>query len=241
VQRSANVEAINHLSAALELLKILPDTPERAQQELVLQLSLGSALMTTKGYAAPEIQEAYSRARELCHQLGETPQLFPVLWGLYTVYVNRGELRTAHEVAEQLLPLARRGVSGPVKRKPTGSFKLVILLDLFETETVAPEGLSSRISTFLADFEDSECLSAAFFSLTVGFRIVGPDTPTLPHCMVPNKLTRPFEGFQALRREYVKLRALVPTYRPTQASAHETTRAVMGAVNAVGAQLKKVA
>jgi tetratricopeptide (TPR) repeat protein len=108
MQRSANVEAINHLSAALEVLKTLPDTPERAQQELALQLSLGSALMTTKGYAAPEIQEAYSRARDLCHQLGETPQLFPVLWGLYTVYVNRGELRTAHEVAEQLLPLARR-------------------------------------------------------------------------------------------------------------------------------------
>jgi len=50
-----------------------------------------------------------------------------------------------------------------------------------------------------------------------------------------------FEGFQALGRGYVKLRALVPRYRPTKASPHETTRAIMVAVNALGAQLKKAA
>jgi len=75
-QRSANVEAISHLTKGLELLKTLPDTPERAQQELTLQIALGAPLIATKGYAAPEVEKVYARARELCRQVGETPQLF---------------------------------------------------------------------------------------------------------------------------------------------------------------------
>ena len=90
VQRSANAEAISHLTTALELLKTLPDTPERAQQELTLQIALGVPLMATKGYAAPEVGKAYTRARELCQQVGETPQLFPVLWGLWSVLFRTG-------------------------------------------------------------------------------------------------------------------------------------------------------
>jgi len=66
IQRSAHVEAIRHLIKALELLKTLPDTPERTRQELTLQTALGVPLVATKGYAAPEVGEAYTRARELC-------------------------------------------------------------------------------------------------------------------------------------------------------------------------------
>ena len=46
--------------------------------------------MATKGYAAPEVEKAYTRARELCQQVGETPQLFPVLWGLWVFYLSAG-------------------------------------------------------------------------------------------------------------------------------------------------------
>ncbi len=75
------------------MLKTLPDTPERTQQELTLQLALGAALMATKGYAAPEVEKVYTRARELCQQIGETPQLFPVLCGLWAFYSVRAEYR----------------------------------------------------------------------------------------------------------------------------------------------------
>ncbi|HKA52848.1 MAG TPA: adenylate/guanylate cyclase domain-containing protein [Candidatus Binatia bacterium] len=108
VQRSANTEAISHLTAALESLKALPDTPERAGKELLLQLTLGPALMATKGYAAPEVERAYTRARDLCQQMGDTLQLFPVLFGLCMFYYVRAEHQTAHELAEQFLTLARR-------------------------------------------------------------------------------------------------------------------------------------
>ena len=78
----------------LELLKTLPDTPERASQELTLHLALGPALMATKGFAAPEVEQHYTRARELCEQLGDTPQLFPVLFGLLAV--SHDPRRIAH-------------------------------------------------------------------------------------------------------------------------------------------------
>ena len=89
------------------MLKTLPDTPERVQQELTLQLALSDALVAVKGYAAPEVEKTVTRARELCQQLGETPQLFPVLCRLLMFYVNRGELQTTHELAEQLMRLAQ--------------------------------------------------------------------------------------------------------------------------------------
>jgi predicted ATPase/class 3 adenylate cyclase len=114
VQRSANADAIGHLTNALELLLTLPDTPERARQELDLQTTMGPALIVTKGYAAPEVERVYARARELCRQLGESPQLFYVLRGLFIFYLNRGELQTARELGEQLLILAQRQPAPPL-------------------------------------------------------------------------------------------------------------------------------
>jgi predicted ATPase len=107
VARSTNIEAVRHFTKGLELLKTLPDTPERTQQELTLQIALGAPLMATKGFAAPEVERAYARAQELCQQVGETPQLFRVLSGLWFFYLARAELQTAHELAEQLLSLAQ--------------------------------------------------------------------------------------------------------------------------------------
>ncbi|MBI3798139.1 MAG: hypothetical protein HY268_14380, partial [Deltaproteobacteria bacterium] len=107
LSRSANIEAISHLTKGLELLKTLSDTHERARQELDLQTTLGLAFMSTKGYAAPEVGKAYARARELSRQVGETPQLASVLQGLWIFHLVRGELQTAHEVAQQFMRLAR--------------------------------------------------------------------------------------------------------------------------------------
>jgi tetratricopeptide (TPR) repeat protein len=106
-QRSANTEAVTHFTKGLELLLTLPDTPERAQQELTLQLALGSGLMVSKGFGVPEVESPYARARELCQKVGETPQLVPVLWGLAAFYGMKGEFQTAVQLEEQLMRLAR--------------------------------------------------------------------------------------------------------------------------------------
>src|SRR5262249_27564947 len=107
VRRHAHQEAIKHLTKGLELLYTLPDTRERARQELRLQSALGAPLIATKGYAAPEVGKAYTRARELCQQIGDTPQLFPVLYGLAVFHIVRAELVTTRELGEQLLNLAQ--------------------------------------------------------------------------------------------------------------------------------------
>jgi class 3 adenylate cyclase/predicted ATPase len=108
VQRSANVDAIQHLTAALELLTTLPDTRTRAQQELMLQVTLGVPLQFTRSFSSPEVKATYARARALCQQVGETRQLFPVLFGLRRFHLVRGEFLTARELGEQLLSLAQR-------------------------------------------------------------------------------------------------------------------------------------
>jgi predicted ATPase len=107
LERSANLEAIGHLTTGLDVLKTLPDTPERTQQELTLYTALGVPLRATKGLAAPEVGQVYARARELCQQVEETPQLVPVLRGLWEFYELQGELQTARELGEQLLTLAQ--------------------------------------------------------------------------------------------------------------------------------------
>jgi predicted ATPase len=80
----------------------------RAQQELKLQSALSVSLTATRGYTAPEVGKAYTRARELCRQLGDTPQLFSVLYGLWVFHLVRAELQTAYELGEQLLNQAQR-------------------------------------------------------------------------------------------------------------------------------------
>jgi predicted ATPase len=106
--RSAYVEAISHLTTGIELLTTLPETPAHTQQALTLHIALGVALMMTKGQAAPEVEHAYTQARALCQQVGETPELAPVLFGLWRFYVARPQLHTAREVGDTLLRLAQR-------------------------------------------------------------------------------------------------------------------------------------
>lgn len=108
VQRSADAEAVAHLTMALALLPGLPDSPDRKRRELAILISLGPALMATKGFAAQEVKATYAKALSLCRQVGETIQLFPALLGLRTYYLLRAELQTASELARQLLELAEQ-------------------------------------------------------------------------------------------------------------------------------------
>ena len=106
--RSANLEAISHFTTGIELLTTLPETPAHTQQALTLHIALGAALQMAKGHAAPEVEHAYTQARALCQQVGETPELVPVLFGLWRFYLVRPQLHTARELGETLLRLAQR-------------------------------------------------------------------------------------------------------------------------------------
>jgi DNA-binding winged helix-turn-helix (wHTH) protein/predicted ATPase len=106
MQRHAHREAIAYLRRALALLQAMAETPQRFRHELPVQLALGSALMVTRGFAAPEVADTYARARQLCEQLGDHQQLFSALFGLWRSAHVRGRLQTARALGEQLFSLA---------------------------------------------------------------------------------------------------------------------------------------
>ena len=108
IERSAYTEAIAHLRTGLAGLTTLADAPERWQQELDMQIALGNALMATKGWAAPEVEHAYIRARALCHQMATTSHLFPVLYGLCAFSFVQARLHTALERGQEFLHLAQQ-------------------------------------------------------------------------------------------------------------------------------------
>jgi predicted ATPase len=107
LRRSAYADAITKLSAAINVLQKAPDSPERIQRELLLQLAVGPALVAVKGWTVPEVERAYTRARELCERVGDQRKLFYALLGVWAVHLTRGERRAPYELAERLLRRAQ--------------------------------------------------------------------------------------------------------------------------------------
>jgi predicted ATPase len=107
IQRSAHGEAVNLISSAIDLLQRLPDNLECVQRELLLQLSLAVSLIPLKSWSAKEVELAFTRVRELCKRLGDPPELFPALLGLFATYLLRAQLGMAYELAGQLLQKAQ--------------------------------------------------------------------------------------------------------------------------------------
>jgi predicted ATPase/class 3 adenylate cyclase len=108
VARSATPEAIVYFERALDVINHLAEGKERVEKAINIRVDLGPALIATAGFAAREVEKNYAWARELCEQLGETAQLFPVLWGLARMHDSRGELTVGRGLGEQLLSLAQR-------------------------------------------------------------------------------------------------------------------------------------
>jgi adenylate cyclase len=107
LRHAAHPDAMHHIGAALELLQRLPDTPDRAQWELTLLLSLGPALMDVRGYGAAEVGATYTRALALSERTGETSQRFAAQLGLRIHHLVRAEYATAYELGKRMLATAR--------------------------------------------------------------------------------------------------------------------------------------
>jgi predicted ATPase len=106
--RSANREAIACFEQALATLEPLPNSRRMIEKAVDVRLDLGPALVSKSGFGATEVEENYTRARELCERLEDTHRLFPVLWGLARMHDLRGELKVGSELGKQLLSVAER-------------------------------------------------------------------------------------------------------------------------------------
>jgi len=107
VASSAVEEAATHLRQGLELLEGQPVSVERDRLELDVLSTLGTALTIQKGWAAPEVAEAYSRAQALSERVGDSPTLFWVLWGLWAFYLVKGDQTQGLQFAERMMAFAK--------------------------------------------------------------------------------------------------------------------------------------
>lgn len=99
IEASAYAEAIGHLSQARGAIE------DGSQRELEVLAALGPAVMVTRGWAAPEVEEIYDRALAICRQDGDVARLGPALYGLFAVHFIRGQHRRAEELADELIAL----------------------------------------------------------------------------------------------------------------------------------------
>lgn len=74
VERSAHVEAVRYLDEATALLPRIPDPQVRNANEFELQMMRAPSLAVVDGYAADAVKASYTRALELCEELGELPK-----------------------------------------------------------------------------------------------------------------------------------------------------------------------
>jgi serine/threonine protein kinase/predicted ATPase len=98
-QRSAEIEAIGHLTRGLALLETLDESPDRDARELELLRPLGTAYIASRGYAAPEVGPVFHRARELCQRVGQPTALFGIMLGIWEWHTVRGNLRLCMDLA----------------------------------------------------------------------------------------------------------------------------------------------
>jgi predicted ATPase/class 3 adenylate cyclase len=108
VQQASNLEAVAHLDKALDALGNLPETASRKKQELAVRMVLGPALLAIKGWASREAYENYERARVLCDQFTDAPEMFATLWGIWVYRMTSSGSAMAMEVADELLRLSAR-------------------------------------------------------------------------------------------------------------------------------------
>ncbi len=105
--RGSFAEAVAQFETGLEQLQKLADDDQRAELELDLRNAVMTALFTTKGYAAPEAEQSFARAMELCQRPGiNWKKVWSALGGAFAVHLGRSDLRKACEIGIELIARA---------------------------------------------------------------------------------------------------------------------------------------
>jgi serine/threonine protein kinase/predicted ATPase len=129
----ASQEAVALARRALAMNERLPDSRERHERELSIQIVLGNASIALGGWASSQVEQTYARARELCEQLGDTQDQLPVIYGLYAFNGFSGKTRQSLALGEEFLTLAvRRDDPAVVVAHRAVGLPLVLLGDLVQ-------------------------------------------------------------------------------------------------------------
>ncbi len=112
-RRSGFVEAIAQLETASGLLASVPRSKDRLRLELSVQRTLGGIYAEYRGFSSAECGRAYTRALELCRELGDPPEIFSVLSGLGSFEITRAGFARCQALAEECLSRAAAQGSKP--------------------------------------------------------------------------------------------------------------------------------
>ncbi len=149
-ERSAENEAIGHLTRGLALLGTLGESPGRDTRELELLSALGAAYIASRGYAAPEVGPVFRRARELCERIGQSPRLVAIVVGIWEWHFVRGEIRHCMELVAEAIEFAR-----PLD-DPGGMMEASYIAGQTMLYRADFAGARDRFATALAGFDDPE-------------------------------------------------------------------------------------
>src|SRR5207244_8549122 len=135
---------------------------------------LGTSLIATKGYGATEVEHVFSRARELCAQAGNTAHHFQGSIGLFVFYEQRGAVRKAQELAQELLTIAQHQheIVFLLRACATGGQAFWLIGDLATARAIFEQGIavydSQRHSPqVLGTWQDSGVMCLGFTALTL--------------------------------------------------------------------------
>lgn len=105
-RKSAHHEAADLAQRGLLVLKSVPESAERDQQEIALRKILILSLMAVKGFAWAGVEEIYADGKELFRLSKPSPELFNWLYLLGLFHMFRGKIRPALGIADQVVDLA---------------------------------------------------------------------------------------------------------------------------------------
>ncbi len=149
-EHSAEVEAIGHLSRGLGLLENLPKSPQRDATELELLGPLGTAYIASRGYAAPEVEPVFRRARELCECAGQPEKLFALMLGIWEWHTVRGDLRLCVDLAAEGMEFAGR------LQDPGMSMEALFMSAETKLYRADFAGARDHFATAVSEFDDRE-------------------------------------------------------------------------------------
>jgi DNA-binding winged helix-turn-helix (wHTH) protein/predicted ATPase len=175
LRRSANTEAGEHLRRALGAIGRISDEVERARTEVELRVALGAAFITARGFGAPEVLDAYSRAETLCDRLGARADLFPAIWGQWMFRTGRGETGAGRRLGARLLAMAEKSDKPGLKIQAHHAMWSTSFVcgDLAQARTHAGAGLAlfdRKIHRSMASSygnHDAGCCACNFSSLAL--------------------------------------------------------------------------
>lgn len=105
-ERFAYDEAAVALQTACQQLALLPDTPPRARDTVLVQLTLASVTLTSRGLRHPLVQQSYSAAAAAALRAGTPSELLRAALGQCMGQVLAGDFEGAWGQARQAIELA---------------------------------------------------------------------------------------------------------------------------------------